>query len=75
MISAGILSFSFATIVCLYVGIGQFFGMFHPNYIPEAGETLIGFYATLWASTALPLPILVGTLGWIQQTVRYAMGK
>jgi len=71
MIQTSLISVAFATVICAYVGIGQALGVFHPNYFPEAGETLIGFYATLFACSALPFPALVGIVGMIQLTWKF----
>ncbi len=49
----------FAAITCGYVMIGTWLGYFHPNYVPELGETLTGFYVTLYMCSVAPFPLLV----------------
>ena len=49
----------FAAIICGYVMVGTAMGYFHPNYVPEAGETLLGFYVTLYTCSVAPFPLLV----------------
>ena len=49
----------FAAIICGYVMVGTAMGYFHPNYVPEAGETLLGFYVTLYTCSVAPFPMLV----------------
>lgn len=49
----------FAALVCGYVMVGTAMGYFHPNYSPELGETLTGFYTTLWMCSVAPFPMLV----------------
>jgi len=70
MAHAAIVSVPFATAIALMVAFGHLTGFCHPNVIPEAGETYLGFYSILWFGTALPMPILVGTLAAIYGMVR-----
>lgn len=75
MLLPAVLSFGFATALCVIVGVGQALGLCHPNYFPSEGETLVGFYATLWSCVAFPFPILIGTLGGLQRLYAYATGR
>jgi nitrate/nitrite transporter NarK len=68
-------TFLMATAVCGLIGIGQAFGVCHPNYFPNEGETLIGFYATMWACVAFPLPVFFGTLGGLQKLYNNSIGR
>jgi hypothetical protein len=49
----------FAALVCGYVMVGTELGLFHPNYSPEAGETLLGFYTMLYVCSVAPWPMFV----------------
>lgn len=69
MFASAVISFSLATVLCLYVAVGTAFGVFHPNYSPELGETLMGFYATLFFGVAVPLPTVVGVAALAQRTI------
>ena len=66
MAGAAVISVPFATAITGMVGIGHALGVCHPNVIPEAGETYLGFYSILWSCGAFPFPIVVGTLATIQ---------
>jgi len=52
MLSSAVLSFGFATALCVIIGVGQALGLCHLNYFPSEGETLVGFYATMWSCVA-----------------------
>jgi len=69
-LSGSVISVPFATLILVMVGLAHFLGFAQPNYFPEEGETLLGFYSTLWASVAVPLPILIGSLSALQGLVR-----
>lgn len=68
-------SFGFATGLCVLVGVGHAFGYCQPNYFPNEGETLLGFYAAMWACVAFPLPVFFGTVGGLQKLYNNSMGR
>ena len=65
MIHMAIGSFTLATLVCLAVGGGHLLGFCEPNVC--YGESYVRYYLTLWASVAVPAPVVVGILALLQR--------
>ena len=59
MLLAVVVGSMFAALVCGYVMIGTALGCFHPNYVPENGETLAGYYAMLYVCSMVPFPMFL----------------
>lgn len=72
MIPMALFSSIFATAICVMVAAGHFFGFCEPNVCD--GESLLLFYVTLWASVAVPTPVVFGSLGLIQVASRRLRG-